>query len=253
MKGLPGDLVDAHAHLDRIEGVEEHIERAGTLGVRAIVGVSMGLASMETTLRVSRTFPQRVLPAVGLHPWQIEREDVNRALQKVESSVEQAVAVGEIGLDYGIKTKKAWQKEIFQRQLDLAKQSNLPVILHCRYSHHRVLRMVVETGIERAVFHWYTGPLELIEGIVEQGYFVSATPALGYSRKHQEAVLSMPLEHILLETDCPVSYQGKPAKPADVIQVCAKVASLKGTCAGEVARTTTSNVRRFLGLAPFAP
>ena len=91
------------------------------------------------------------------------------------------------------------------------------------------------------------GPLELIDAIVERGDFISATPALAYSRMHQEAIRSAPLENILLETDCPVAYEGEEATPSTVVRVCEQVASLKGCSVAEVAGQTTENVKRFLG------
>jgi TatD DNase family protein len=109
--------------------------------------------------------------------------------------------------------------------------------------------MVEETGVPRAVFHWYSGPLELLDTIVDRGYFISATPALAYSRMHQEAIRRAPLENILLETDCPVTYQGQEATPSDVVRVCEQVASLKDCSCEEVAGQTTENVKRFLGKA----
>ena len=96
------------------------------------------------------------------------------------------------------------------------------------------------------MYHWYTGPLELIDAIVERGDFISA---LAYSRMHQEAIRSAPLENILLETDCPVAYEGEEATPSTVVHVCEQVASLKGCSVAEVAGQTTENVKRFLGKA----
>jgi TatD DNase family protein len=167
----------------------------------------------------------------------------------MEENLEHAVAIGEIGLDYKIKTKKSVQKEWFIRQLNLARQRGLPVIVHCRYSHQRAVLLVEEADVPQAVYHWYTGPLELIDRIVDRGDFISATPALAYSRMHQEAIRSAPLENILLETDCPVAYEGEEATPSTVLRVCEQVASLKGCSPKEVAGQTTENVKRFLGNA----
>ncbi len=242
-------LVDAHAHLDLLGDAEEKISRATSLGVLAVIGVSMGAASMERTLGLGKRFPGIVLPALGLHPWQIDQEDVDEALETMEQNLEAAVAVGEIGLDYKLKTKKSIQKELFARQLHLAVEHALPVILHCRYSHQRVFEMVDGADVPGAVFHWYAGPLELIDKIVQRGDFISATPALAYSRMHQEAIRSAPLEHILLETDCPVAYEGEEATPSTVVRVCEQVASLKGCSSSEVAGRTTENMERFLGRA----
>jgi len=249
MRTTPPTLVDAHAHLDLLHRGPEEIRKAVSKGVLAVIGVSMGAESMERTMLLREAFPETVLPAFGLHPWQIEKEDVEEALARLEENLRYGVAVGEVGLDYRIKTRKALQKEVFQKQLDLAKEKAMPVIVHCRYSHQRALQLVEETGVPQAVFHWYSGPLELIDTIVDRGYFISATPALAYSRMHQEAIRRAPLKSILLETDCPVAYQGEEATPSDVIRVCEQVASLKDFSSDEVAGQTTENVMRFLGKA----
>lgn len=242
-------LVDTHAHLDLLDQAREKIGKALSVGVVAVIGVSMGAESMDRTLRLRGMFPNVVLPALGLHPWRIEKEDVEETLGKLEEHLKDAVAIGEIGLDYKIKTPKSLQRDLFVKQLQLATEKALPVILHCRYSHRRVLHLVEEREVPQAVFHWYSGPLELIEAIVERGYFISATPALATSRRHQEAIRSAPLENILLETDCPVAYEGEEATPSTVIRVCEQVASLKDRSVEDVAAQTTENVKRFLGRA----
>lgn len=240
-------LVDTHAHLDLLSCAEEKVREAVSLGVLAVIGVSMGAESIGRTMRLSEKLPGIVFPALGLHPWQIDKEDIEEALGKMEENLGEAVAVGEIGLDYKIKTKKPLQKELFTRQLHLARDRGLPVIVHCRYSHRRALLLVEEADVPRAVYHWYAGPLELIDAIVERGDFISATPALAYSRMHQEAIRSAPLENILLETDCPVAYEGEEATPSTVVRVSEQVASLKGCSVAEVAGQTTENVKRLLG------
>jgi TatD DNase family protein len=242
-------LVDTHAHLDLLGDAEEEVRKAVSLGVLAVIGVSMGGESIGRTMCLRERFPGIVLPAFGLHPWQIDKEDIEEVLGKMEENLEHAVAIGEIGLDYKIKTKKTLQKELFAKQLHLARERDLPVIVHCRYSHQRALLLVEEADVPRAVYHWYTGPLELIDSIVERGDFISATPALAYSRMHQEAIRSAPLENILLETDCPVAYDGEEATPSRVVRVCEQVASLKGCSVAEIAGQTTENVGRFLGKA----
>jgi TatD DNase family protein len=105
--------------------------------------------------------------------------------------------------------------------------------------------MIVEAKIEKAVFHWYTGSIDLLEKILSAGYFISATPALVYSPPHQEAIRHAPLERILLETDSPVSYQGKEARPKDVRVTWEEVARLKGIDPLIVSQQTTLNASQF--------
>ena len=105
--------------------------------------------------------------------------------------------------------------------------------------------MVVERSIKGAIFHWYAGPLDLLDNILDSGFFISATPALAYSPLHQQAIKKTPLERILLETDTPVSYQGKESRPKDVRTSLQEVARLKGIDLLEVARQTTTNATHF--------
>jgi len=112
------------------------------------------------------------------------------------------------------------------------------------------LRIAKEQGIKRAVFHWYSGSLSVLEEILAMGYSISATPALLYSPPHQEAVKRAPLERILLETDAPVVYQGKESRPKDVRITLGEVARLKGLDSKDVSKQTTANASQFFGL-PF--
>lgn len=243
-------IADAHAHLDLLADADRAIEDARCQGVEMVLGVSMGFSSIRFTLALSERYPGVVLPAVGLHPWHIDREDPGKALEEVSGTLARAAAMGEIGLDYGIRTRKSLQKEIFRKQLEMAVGQNLPVVLHCRHSHGTTLELLREYRVRRAVFHWYSGPLDVLESLLAEGYLISVTPAVEASPKHREAVRVTPLEQLLLETDSPVSYQGKEAAPADVVRVCCEVARLKDLSPEEVAARTSRTFRAFLGLAP---
>ena len=109
--------------------------------------------------------------------------------------------------------------------------------------------MVKEMKIERAVFHWYSGSLVLLDEILSRGYYISATPALVYSPPHREAIKRAPIERILLETDTPVSYQGKEARPKDVQVSLKEVARLKKLDPSTVTEQTTANASRFFGIS----
>ena len=108
--------------------------------------------------------------------------------------------------------------------------------------------MVRDSGIEKAVFHWYTGSLEILEKIIGDGYYISATPALAYSPPHQAAMKAAPLERILVETDSPVEYQGKVSEPADLIMTLRELSNLKDMESEEVQRITTANAKRFFDI-----
>ncbi|HUL30554.1 MAG TPA: TatD family hydrolase [Thermodesulfobacteriota bacterium] len=243
-------LVDGHAHLEEVDDLRKSLQEAKEAGVCGIVAVGMEVESNRRTLQIAEANSRYVYPALGYHPWQIKEEEVEANLSFIRDHAAEGVALGEIGLDYRIKVKKELQREVFGKLLDIARQSNRPVILHCRYSHRRAFEMVREKKIEKAVFHWYSGSVDLLDEILSMEYYISATPALAYSPPHQEAIRHAPIEKILLETDTPVKYEGWEARPKDVRVSLGEVARLKKLDRLAVAKQTTANVSRFFGI-PF--
>ena len=108
--------------------------------------------------------------------------------------------------------------------------------------------MVRDSGIEKGVFHWYSGPLDILEKIIDDGYYVSATPALVYSPPHQAAIKAAPLERILVETDSPVEYQGKISEPAHLTITLEELSKLKGVPLQDVRFITSNNAKLFFGI-----
>ena len=238
-------LIDAHAHLDELVDLTESLQEARTAGVHGIIAVGMDVDSNRKVLQIAQANPGYVYPALGYHPWDIKEEEVDATLSFIRSHVNESVALGEIGLDYKIKVKKELQWRVFGELLNTALESDRPVIVHSRFSHRRAFEMVRERKIKRAVFHWYSGPVDLLDKILAMDYFISATPALAYSPPHREAIQRAPIERILLETDTPVSYQGRGSRPKDVRMSLEEVARLKGLEPSLVAMQTTANASEF--------
>jgi TatD DNase family protein len=243
-------LVDVHAHLNRMEDLAQSLQEAKAAGVIGVVAVGMDIESNKKTLEIARENYGYVYPCLGYHPWEIEKKGVGENLSFIQNHIRECAALGEIGLDYRVKVKKELQYEVFEVLLGIALEYEKPIILHCRYSHRHAFKMVKERHIELAVFHWYSGPLDLLDEILATGYFISATPALEYSPPHQEAIKRAPLEKILLETDTPVNYQRIESRPKDVRVSLEQVARLKGLGTLEVSRQTTANASRFFKI-PF--
>jgi TatD DNase family protein len=241
-------MIDTHAHLNEVEDIDRAILRAKDAGIQAIVAVGMDLFSNRTTLDLARQFPGMVHPAIGYHPWSINQDNMEENLQFIEKNLASCIALGEVGIDYKVKVKKPVQWEIFSELLSLALVYNRPVIVHSRFSHKRSHQMVKNAGIEKCVFHWYSGPLDILEKIIEDGYYVSATPALAYSPPHQAAIRTAPMERILVETDSPVEYQGKISEPADLTVTIGELARLKGMDFEEVRFITSNNAKLFFGI-----
>jgi TatD DNase family protein len=241
-------VIDSHAHLDELPDPRGEIEKAREGGVVGIVAVGQDMASNQKTLEIASRNPEIVFPAVGYHPWRLNPDDDDKTLAQIDARLPHCVALGEVGLDYKAKTKKKVQKAMFLRILAMAQKHDKPVIVHCRYSHKTAYEMIKEAGLRMAVFHWYSGPLELIPRIAASGYYMSACPALLYNPYHEKAIAAVPLSNLLLETDTPVQYQKLVSRPVHVQVTLKEAARVKGISAEEIAAKTTENARRCFGL-----
>jgi TatD DNase family protein len=249
-------LIDTHAHLDELQNLDSMLEAARTVGVIAIVAVGSNHQSNIKTLEISRRHRDLVHPALGLHPWELANlgpSEIDDNLQFVEQNIASAVAVGEIGLDYDKRVlklaSKELQQEVLGQLLNIARKYAKPAIIHSRYAWKDALTLVQNVGIDRAVFHWFTGFSSVLKDIIDGGYFVSATPASEYHEEHRRAIKEAPLQRLLLETDCPVTY-GREARyesqPADVLRGLKAVSQLKGVDEAIIAEQTTRNAIEFL-------
>jgi TatD DNase family protein len=250
-------LIDTHAHLDEIENLEQVLAEAKKAGVVSIIAVGSDLKSSEKTLKLAELYQNFVYPALGWHPWYIKEAGIDSPLDFIESHIDEAVAIGEIGLDYHKRVRavadKDLQKRVLGELLRIAKIHHKPALIHSRYAWRDAFDLVVNAQLDKAVFHWYTGTSSVLRDIVRQGYYISVTPAVAYHEEHRRAVKEIPLERMLLETDCPVIYQRGSefeftSSPADVLRSLRGAASLKGVSEAEIAEATTANAVRLFSL-----
>lgn len=247
-------LIDSHAHLEELGDLDPAINRAREAGVIAIVAVGSDYESNNRVLEIAARHEGFVYPALGLHPGVLDRvgPSLERDLQFIESHLGRAVAIGEVGLDYHKRvlgsTGKERQQAVFRTVLSLGRQHRKPVIIHSRYAWKDCLALTAESGVEAAVFHWYTGPESVLRGIIEAGHCVSAAIAAEYHAEHRRAIKQVPLDRLLLETDCPVMYQGQRSEPADVRRSLLAAADVTGHPPDVVAGHTTRNAARLFGL-----
>lgn len=251
-------LIDTHAHLDEVGNLDSVLKEAKENGVIAIVAVGSDYQSNVKTLEISQKYCSFVYSALGLHPWQLAKlgpSQLNDNLQFIERNIVTAVAVGEIGLDYDKRVVKAaskeLQKDVLKHLLDLAKKYDKPAIIHSRYAWKDSFSLAARAGVDKVVFHWFTGFSSVLKDIIASGYFISATPAAEYHEEHRRAVKEVPLSSLLLETDCPVTYGREvkyESKPADVVRSLKAVAQLKGADEGILAEQTTGNAIDFFAL-----
>ena len=251
-------LIDTHAHLDHTENIEEVLFAAHKAGVSAIVAVSEDLESSKKNLEIQSKFEcPKILAAIGIHPGTIRAEEVDQTLEYIKNNCDKIVAIGEIGLDYWYRwvrkndEKKQEQKNIFRLQLEIAKEYGLPVTIHSRGAWQDCLSIVKDVGIIKGVFHWYSGPLDVLREILDLGFYVSATPCLAYSKEAREAMEFVPIEKVLIETDSPVSY-GKDderfrAEPKDVFRTLKIYGELKNIDLQEASEILNQNAEKVFG------
>jgi len=242
------NLIDTHVHLDEISDIEGALERAQKVGVRAIVAVGVDLVANEKILSLAGRYPGFVYPALGLHPWRLTSDDLEANFSLIKRELPQCLALGEIGLDFALETPQDQQREIFAELLELAVQTKKPVLLHARRAWAEVLDLVKSFQVEKAVFHWYSGPAEILQAIFEMGYFISATPAAAYSERHRRAIQATPPDRLLLETDAPEVYQGRPSEPQDLENTLHAVSELWNLEPEKIAEQTFRNAQKFFQL-----
>ena len=241
-------LIDTHAHLDEIQDLAGVLARAREAGVQAIVAVGSDLVSNEKILHLSGQFPNFVFPALGFHPWRLERAGLEANFRLIDQELSRCLALGEVGLDFAIETPREKQVEVLGRLLTLAFREKKPVLLHARRAWAEALRMLSSFQVEKAVFHWYSGPLGVLQEIFDGEYFISATPAAAYSERHRQAIQEAPLRKLLLETDCPEVYRGISSEPKDILTTLRAVSQIRDESSEEIAAQTFLNAIEFFYL-----
>lgn len=248
-------LIDTHCHLDdpilqaRLPEILASARKAG-VGKFLVPGVAPegweGIACLAEE-------EEGVHPAFGLHPMLAGRYD-DPLLERLRSFVGQAVAIGEIGLDYlAGEAPREKQQAAFRAQLRLAVETGLPVMIHCRRAFRDLLAIFREERGERVggVMHAFSGSTETARECVALGMYISVAGTVTYRNavRPLEIVRGIPLEHLLLETDAPdmtpEPHRGKGNEPAFVVETARKVAEIKGVTVEDVARMTTANAERL--------
>ena len=254
-------LFDTHAHFDSRQFNEDRDELLSSLpgqGVSLIVNPGCDIPTSRTAVELAEKYPF-VYAAVGFHPEDLEGAELSD-LEEVRrlASHEKVVAIGEIGLDYyWVKDEdgRKREREFFRAQLALAEELNLPVIVHDREAHGDTLAIVKEYPNVKGVFHCYSGSVEMAQELVKMGWMISFTGVLTYhnARKAVEAAEAIPLDRLMIETDCPymapVPHRGKRNHSGYVLHVCEKLAEIKGISVQQCAEETLKNGCRFFRIS----
>lgn len=244
-------LIDTHAHISDLDNPAKALERAKAAGVEAILAVGADMETCRATLELASTFPGYIYPALGIHPTEIVVQEIPETIRFLEENIEKCTAIGEIGLDYWSREARKnkeirdLQRDLYIKQLRIASKMDKPVSIHARGSWRDALDLAKTHGPGRGVFHWYSGPLDILRELLDSGYYISATIAAEYSREHRAALTHAPLERILIETDSPVIYRGSPSEPANLVRTLKALSELKGQPLEDVAQATTKNAQEL--------
>ncbi|MCD6296044.1 MAG: TatD family hydrolase [Deltaproteobacteria bacterium] len=253
-------LIDSHAHLDMDDFDEDRdkvLERAAQGGITHIITMGIDRQSSIAAQKLAQKYDS-VYSAVGYHPHSAdgcETEDLDTLISM--ASEPGIVAWGEIGLDYyrGYSSPEA-QQRIFSRQLEIADDLNLPVVIHDREAHDDVLETVKKMGKgkKKGVIHCFSGDIDLATAFLDLGYYISIPGTVTYKKAYQvkEVASTIPLETMLIETDAPflapVPKRGKRNEPAFVSFTAQEIARLRNIGFEEVAMRTSENATNLFGL-----
>lgn len=251
-------LIDAHAHLEMKEfdaDREAVLGRAAVAGVDYIITVGTDVKLSQKALSLASSY-QNVFATVGIHPHEADTATQENLDKIVQMAVHpKVVAYGEIGLDFFRDlAPRDKQREAFARQLTIASEMKLPVVIHDRDAHDLVLKMVEESGVRRGVFHCFSGDYQMAEKCIALGFYISipGTVTFDKTNKTSDVVKNVPLEWLLLETDCPylspVPCRGKRNEPSFIIHTAKKVAQIKNLPWEAVANVTAQNTRTLFNL-----
>ena len=253
-------LFDTHAHYDAAQFDADRDEVLSALpsqGVELVVNPGCDLESSRKAIALSERYPF-LYAAVGVHPEECapwRDQDVNEL--RSMAGHPKVVAVGEIGLDYywPDNPPRELQKRVFRAQMALARELDLPVIVHDREAHGDSMDIVREFPEVRGVFHCFSGSAEMAQELVKLGWMISFTGVLTYknARKAVEAAQAVPLDRLMIETDspymAPVPHRGKRNHSGYVAHICQRLAELKGTTPEECSRITLENGRNFFHIS----
>ena len=250
-------LVDTHAHIDE-EGFahdfDEMLERAYANDVKYVVNIGANMDESRVSIELADKY-ESIYATVGVHPHDVE-EINDKALDQLAKWCEhdKVVAVGEIGLDYfRSQTSKEMQAYAFAAQLDVARQMHMPVSIHDRDAHGDIMRMLMNEGKGlNGILHCFSGSWEMAKELIKMDYYIAIGGAVTFKNaaKLPEIAANIPLEYLLLETDCPYlaphPHRGTRNEPANIRPIAEFIAQLRGITLEELAAATTANAARIM-------
>jgi len=254
-------LIDTHTHLtmdDFTASLDQVLARSRQVGVDRWVTIGTNLTDSAAGINLCQSH-EDLYCTVGIHPHEAAHQPADWPEQlRTLAQTEVVCALGEIGLDYYYDhSPRETQRDVFARQLQIAGELALPVVIHCRDAIDDCLEILDDWRRHDipVVFHCFSGNANLAELIIERGYYISFTGVITFknSQSAQQTAQAVPIDRIMLETDCPYmspepKRNVKPNEPALLVHIAQQLAQLRGLDLTEIARITTENSRLFFGI-----
>lgn len=259
-------LIDSHCHIDGEkfdEDRDEVIQNALDAGVAAMLNVGTGRAnddSFEKTVQLAEKY-NCVYGSVGIHPHDASEysEEVEKRLINLTKSSDKMIAWGEIGLDYFYDhSPKDVQRKVFRRQINVAKELDLPIIIHSRDANDETVEILTEEcsheNFRGGIMHCFGGTAEMAKNLIGSGFLISFAGNVTFKKADnlRDAAKVVPLEKLLVETDCPyltpVPFRGKRNEPARVVETARFLADFYEIEFEKLAEQTTKNFEGFFNL-----
>lgn len=247
-------MIDAHCHLQEFEDPGEVIS-----GLEAVICCGAGVESSERAVEIAQKY-KSVYATVGIHPEENSKSKILSSKQILKSKLlnllklPKVVAVGECGLDFLPETReeeKSTQRELFKFNVDLAKEAELPLVVHCRNAFTDVFEIV---DYEKVQMHCFTGNIEQMHKCVKRGWYISFGGIVTFKSSHalREVAKAVPEDRLLVETDSPYlapePVRGSRNEPKNVKIVAAKIAEVRGASINQIEMVTSGNARQFFGI-----
>lgn len=260
-------LIDTHAHLDMLTGINEEtgeetslsdvIKEMNEYGVKKAIIPAVEISTQDKVVELANS-DENIYGMVGLFPSEVKtfNPEFEAKMENIVKNNNKIVAVGEVGLDYyWDKSFADLQKEVFIKQIRMAKRLNLPLVVHDREAHKDCFDIISEENFQNGVlFHCFSGSVEFMNECVKQGWFIALGGVVTFKNavKMKDVAREVPLEKLVLETDSPyltpVPYRGKPNKPAYVRYVAEEISKIRNIPLEELMDITTTNAERFFGI-----
>ena len=253
-------LTDTHTHLyyeTDPEKLSDLIQRSLENKVYRLFLPNVDSESIPLVFGLSERYPDHCFPMLGLHPCDV-KANYKEELDSISKEIAQrkVYAIGEIGIDlHWDKSTLSIQQEAFRTQIDWAKNSDLPIVIHCREAFDEIFEILNELKDDklRGIFHCFSGTLEQAHKVIGLGFYLGIGGVLTYKNSGLDKVIQdVSLEHLVLETDSPyltpVPFRGKPNESSYLVYIAQKLADLKQVSLEEIAEVTTRNSRMVFGV-----